>query len=454
MLPRELGGVVDRTLKIYGTANVRVVDALVMSHLMSGHPAAAVYALAEKAADIIKEVLATATCPAGEAAFAIVGAGRQPARGCPNIENGITFNLALIKGINIKESYVSIGASETCGFVYDKLEGRGLACAASRSAKGGFAGFALSGITKTHVATLDIVTEISQVVNYEVALALGAIVNTNETKNPDLLRTLRGGGNNFGVVTRSNSPDQVRALVHELQKPDASPHTHLMISFGFAAAFGSEPFAINQIYSTNGVERPDVLEPFMNMEPQLSNTLRTHGIVEAANEKAGEITIPARSVYMNTHVKADIDAITSGSDIWAQSLEPLKNIEGLICSYTLQSYPQSLLEASAKNGGNSLGLTPDGGAIVSIALLAYWVNPGDDEKIVGALETMIEKLDENSTARGTFVLFKYLNYSFNSQDPLGSYGFKNTTQLQATNKKYGPEGILQKGVPGGWKLFY
>ncbi|KAI1172620.1 GMC oxidoreductase [Nemania sp. FL0916] len=53
MLPRDLGGVVDTTLKVYGTKNVRVVDASVIPHLLSGHPSATVYALAERAARII-----------------------------------------------------------------------------------------------------------------------------------------------------------------------------------------------------------------------------------------------------------------------------------------------------------------------------------------------------------------------------------------------------------------
>jgi choline dehydrogenase len=55
MLPQQLGGVVDPTLKVYGTSNVRVVDASVIPHLMSGHLTATVYALSERAAQFIKE---------------------------------------------------------------------------------------------------------------------------------------------------------------------------------------------------------------------------------------------------------------------------------------------------------------------------------------------------------------------------------------------------------------
>ncbi|KAI8989658.1 GMC oxidoreductase [Trametes punicea] len=54
MLPREDGGVVDPQLKVYGTANVRVVDASVIPLQLSAHTQATVYAIAEKAADIIK----------------------------------------------------------------------------------------------------------------------------------------------------------------------------------------------------------------------------------------------------------------------------------------------------------------------------------------------------------------------------------------------------------------
>ncbi|KAI1881318.1 hypothetical protein JX265_000144 [Neoarthrinium moseri] len=54
MLPRGKGGVVDPSLRVYGTKNLRVVDAGVMPLIPGAHIQAAIYAIAEKAADIIK----------------------------------------------------------------------------------------------------------------------------------------------------------------------------------------------------------------------------------------------------------------------------------------------------------------------------------------------------------------------------------------------------------------
>ena len=54
MLPFELGGVVDSNLTVYGTSNVRVVDASVVPFQVCGHLTSTLYAIAEKAGDIIK----------------------------------------------------------------------------------------------------------------------------------------------------------------------------------------------------------------------------------------------------------------------------------------------------------------------------------------------------------------------------------------------------------------
>lgn len=58
MLPREKGGVVDCRLRVWGTTSLRVVDASVIPIIPTGNTQSAVYAFAERAADLIKEDLA------------------------------------------------------------------------------------------------------------------------------------------------------------------------------------------------------------------------------------------------------------------------------------------------------------------------------------------------------------------------------------------------------------
>ena len=53
MMSRELGGVVDCDLKVYGTNNVRVVDTGIFPAQVDGHLTSTLYAVAERAADII-----------------------------------------------------------------------------------------------------------------------------------------------------------------------------------------------------------------------------------------------------------------------------------------------------------------------------------------------------------------------------------------------------------------
>jgi choline dehydrogenase-like flavoprotein len=54
MMRKDLGGVVDGRLRLYGAENVRIVDASIVPMQISGRLASTLYGIAEKAADFIK----------------------------------------------------------------------------------------------------------------------------------------------------------------------------------------------------------------------------------------------------------------------------------------------------------------------------------------------------------------------------------------------------------------
>lgn len=163
------------------------------------------------------------------------------------------------------------------------------------------------------------------VVNYEVVLASGKVVNANAKENSDLFKALKGGGNNFGVVTRFDMrtfkqgpfwggsafyfadqfPSQVEALVNEVTKPDASEETHIMISLFFAEEIAkgmglNQALGLNQAYYSQEVEKPPVLEPFVAMQPQIDqlNSMRMITLKGAAEEQAAMARTGVRYVYL------------------------------------------------------------------------------------------------------------------------------------------------------------
>ncbi|PVH91506.1 GMC oxidoreductase, partial [Periconia macrospinosa] len=55
MAPQENGGVVDTSLRVYGVSGLRVVDASIFPLVPQSNTQSLVYAVAERAADLIKQ---------------------------------------------------------------------------------------------------------------------------------------------------------------------------------------------------------------------------------------------------------------------------------------------------------------------------------------------------------------------------------------------------------------
>lgn len=133
--------------------------------------------------------------------FAVRSGGHTQWAGSNNIEHGVTLDLGLLAWtkFNAASETVDIGPAGCWRDVYAELHKHGRIVAGGREGNVGVAGLLLGGgntfVTARHGFACD------NVVAYEVVLADGRIVTANAKNNNDLFRALKGGSNNFGIVT-------------------------------------------------------------------------------------------------------------------------------------------------------------------------------------------------------------------------------------------------------------
>ncbi|TLD22981.1 hypothetical protein PspLS_07043 [Pyricularia sp. CBS 133598] len=114
------------------------------------------------------------------------------------------------------------------------------------------------------------------VANFQVVLANGSIVNASANKNADLYRALKGGSNNFGVVTRfdSNTLKAPATLWGSLIAfPFAASPKVISVMQRFVSIFGNEGRrADSAIIFRNYIQGETLPEPFI--KSALHNILR------------------------------------------------------------------------------------------------------------------------------------------------------------------------------------
>jgi hypothetical protein len=137
----------------------------------------------------------------------------------------------------------------------------------------------------------------------EVILAGGDIVNANVTSNPDLFAALKGGSNNFGIITRfdlksfpqgnfwggaieypqATDAQQLAAFATFKDPANFDPYAEIESSYLYESATKTFVSANNMFY-TKPVVNPPALQPFTNAQPQLVNTMRISNITDFSEE--------------------------------------------------------------------------------------------------------------------------------------------------------------------------
>lgn len=356
------------------------------------------------------------------------------------------------------------------GHVYTELEKDGRIVAGGRVDNVGVGGLLLGGGLSFYAGHDGFACD--GVVAYEIVLADGSIVTAKADENEDLFRVLKGGSNNFGIVTRftlTTKPtgpvwggvalrpkDCLSAAAKALESFTASTHNDpdstIIFVAGHQPRFGGDVI-MTLCFNAAGVEKPKAFDGFFAL-PELFSDYKTGKVTDLTPYSV----LPASyyNIWYTLSFKNDASIIQKASELHYTLAQELKEkvTDGDFTSHcAFQPIPLIYSQHSVAAGGNIMGLEayPHDGimlqvsASVKTAELEAWVRP----KVRAITQDLAAFA---STVEDGIMPWQHLNYAAADQSPLQSYGPENVAKMRAAAAKYDPHGVFQRLCPGGFKI--
>ena len=149
-------------------------------------------------ASSVDDVRAAVRYASSERLEVMVRGGGHSAWG--GVPGGVTLDLDALDDIRVDGTLVHVGGGATWGAVAAALAEHGLGVSSGDTASVGVGGLTLGGGIGWMVRAWGLAAD--QLVGAQIVTARGEVLEVNAESHADLLWALRGGGGNFGVVTR------------------------------------------------------------------------------------------------------------------------------------------------------------------------------------------------------------------------------------------------------------
>lgn len=394
-----------------------------------------------------------------ELPLAVRGGGHGVA-GAGTVDDGLVIDLASLDGVDVEGHKVRVGGGVTLGRLDRATNDRGVVVPAGVVSKTGIGGLALGGgigwLTRSFGLTAD------HLLDADVVTASGRMVRASE--DPDLLWGLRGGGGNFGVVTR----------------------------FTFRAhAFPREVFAGNLVYGMENwraalsawshwaADLPDAMQTITSIlvpppawELGDAPVLVIAFVWNSSDDAAGEALVRELTAVVGPDVT---DTGTVAWTSWQSSLDDLfphgsraywKNtsfsaldddvIDILIGLGRAQTWLGTGIDIHHMGGAyarvpRDVTAFPDRADDFWLNLYGFWTDPGDDDHHRAFVRDVYAAMAPHR-GRAQYINFMGGESAGEScSDARGIYGDENLARLRSVKARYDPGNLfrLNHNIPPG-----
>ncbi|KAK7032233.1 hypothetical protein VNI00_013191 [Paramarasmius palmivorus] len=399
--------------------------------------------------------------------FGVKGGGHTSNAGFSSTP-GVQISMSRFNSVeyNENQSTAKIGAGLTWGEVFAALEPHGVKAVGGRVPNVGVAGFVLGGgysyFTDQYGLAID------TVVAYDLVLPNGTFIEVKEQSSPDLFFALKGGFNNFGIVTSFtlNVFPQTDVwggtVVYPLNASDAVHRATENFSFNntdlkavaltlyTATSFNQTTLLVNLFY--DGPTPPSgVFDEFLNVPGAVVTLSRTMGLTEAVDTLSGGIgslnpprdfrdVIPVSryTVGILDEMKAQLENVISDAATNNRVFEML----GVISEPFAQPNAHST---------DSAYPNPPGRFVCPTGVEGYWLDSADDDFFFNAISEAKQAIQARAIAEGQSFAddIIYNNYA-PADTPLELLYGDNLERLKEIKERVDPENVM--GLAGGFKF--
>ncbi|KAL4961389.1 FAD-binding oxidoreductase [Aspergillus stella-maris] len=453
-------------------------DSLAKAHYTTSAPLEPACLLQPRSTEHISQaisILVEADDGSAECKFAIRGGGHNPSEGVASVQGGVTIDIALMNESTYhpERDSVSIMAGAKWGNVYKALKPLGIAVTGGRSDSVGVGGLIIGGGMSYFAPKYGLACD--NVLNFEIVLSNSTITTANRTTNPSLFKALKGGGNNFGIVTKvelrafaqgslwgglighskSVIPAQIQALVNFTSHMTTDRNAMLVTIWQHSGKTGVD-FAASGLQYILGEEigSASVFNEFLSL-PQTFNSLRVTDIYDLMMETAPP---PGkRAVFLTLTFRNEVGALGYLHRLHEEAIEHVKSQRTASDDWDvitfLQPFPLMFGDTrkDPKNG-NVLGLDQWQEDHLVLLLFLDWDNAADDTFFHDLGYDIIDNFKAYNREVGADSDYIYMNYAARKQHVLRGYGAENLAFLRQVAKEYDPTGVFQSQVPGGFKV--
>ncbi|KAE9369157.1 FAD-binding domain-containing protein, partial [Stipitochalara longipes BDJ] len=401
--------------------------------------------------------------------FAVLAGGTSPWAGASTITGGTIIDLERLRNIQVANTHdlpaVVVGAGNRWADVYRTLDSFNLSVAGTRNGSPGVSGSVLGGgisfFSQHRGWSCD------DVLSFEIVLANGNITEVTHSSEPELYWALRGGGNNFGIVTQmtiatfERPPSYYsfnqwkwaarRSIFQALEKDTENmPDGVSMIATTIAWHPRSRQFVISERYIADS-EKRYTSTIYRESKPEQQSgfwksTLAMAEKMDRMNPDGYFNLFGSMTVHNNAEVFVKI------ADIFRETMSDATTADDIELYTVFNPLTSPTIAKMQQRGGNSLGIFPDDGALVVINFNMRWSNASDNMELRRLFKLLIERSKHAAKEHGAYHRFIFQNHAFEEEDVFGSYGLENLRRLRQIRQKVDPEGVFQILQPGYFKL--